>query len=44
VDEFGEAEGEILHLLDAKFPNEVESYVGRMCSELGHVSMICDNV
>jgi len=27
VDEFGEAEGEILHLLDAKFPNEVESYV-----------------
>jgi hypothetical protein len=27
VDEFGEAEEEILHLLDAKFPNEVETYV-----------------
>jgi phage terminase large subunit-like protein len=27
VDEFVEAEEEILDLLDAKFPNEVESYV-----------------
>jgi len=44
VDEFGEAEEKILNLLDVEFPNEVEGYVFKMCSELGHVSMICDNV
>ncbi len=27
VDEFGEAEEEVLNLIDAKFPNEVEGYV-----------------
>ncbi len=39
VDEFGEVEEEILDLLDAKFPNEVEGHVEK-CAELGHVSMI----
>ncbi len=29
-DEFGEVEEEILDLLDAKFPNEVESHVGKV--------------
>jgi hypothetical protein len=39
VNEFGEAEEEILNLLDAEFPNEVEGHVEK-CVELGHVSMI----